>query len=78
MNRPNQLKENPIKDNRIVKDKTFAIRLLNFIKHIEVIDLPSEEEKDYLMQVAKDLIDWQCLTVMDKSEKEYLERLNLI
>ena len=37
-----------------------------------------EEEKDYLLCVANKLIDWQRLTVMDKSEKEYLKRLNLI
>lgn len=78
MNRLNPLMENPIKEDRIVNDTTFAIRLKNFISDIDVCDLPGEEEKDYLLSVANKLIDWQRLTVMDKSEKEYLKRLNLI
>ena len=69
---------NPIEDNRIINDYTFAIRLHRFLEKVEVSDLPSEEEKEYLLYVANKLIDWQCLTVMDKSEKEYLKRLNLI
>lgn len=78
MNRPNPLMENPIKEDRIVNDTTFAIRFKNFINQVDVCDLPGEEEKDYLLCVANKLIDWQRLTVMDKSEKEYLKRLNLI
>ena len=69
---------NPIKDGRIVNDYTFAVRLKMFLEKVEVSDLPSEEEKEYLLHAANELIDWQCLTVMDKSEKEYLKRLNLI
>lgn len=78
MNRPNPLMENPIKEGRIVNDTTFAIRLKSFIDQVNVCDLPGKEEKDYLLYVADKLIDWQRLTVMDKSEKEYLKRLNLI
>lgn len=78
MNRPNPLMENPIKEDRIVNDTTFAIRLKNFIDKVDVCDLPGEEEKAYLLYVANKLIDWQRLTVMDKSEKEYLKGLNLI
>lgn len=78
MNRPNPLMENPIKEVRIVNDITFAIRLKMFISKVDVCDLSGEEEKDYLLSVAEKLINWQRLTVMDKSEKEYLKRLNLI
>lgn len=70
--------ENPIKRGRVVKDQTFAVRLRMFLSKVEVNDLPSEEEKEYLLHAANELIDWQCLTVMDNSEKEYLKRLNLI
>lgn len=61
-----------IKDNRIVSDKTFAIRLQNFLKDIKVNDPASEEELEYLKHVAKELIIHQFDTVVDKSEKEYL------
>lgn len=70
--------ENPIKDGRIVSDYTFAKRLKMFLEKVDVCDLPSEEEKEYLLHTANELIDWQCLTVSDKIEKEYLKRLNLI
>ena len=70
--------ENPIKDNRLVNDQTFAIRLKSFIDNVQVCDLPGEEEKEYLLQVADKLIDYQCVTVSDDIEREYLKRLNLI
>lgn len=70
--------ENPIKDNRLVNDQTFAIRLKRFIDKVDVCDLPGEEEKEYLLQVADKLINYQCVTVSDECEKEYLKRLNLI
>ena len=70
--------ENPIKENRLVNDQTFAIRFKHFIDKVDVCDLPSEEEKEYLLQVADKLINYQCVTVSDEYEKEYLKRLNLI
>ena len=70
--------ENPIKENRLVNDQTFAIRLKRFIDKVDVCDLPGEEEKEYLLQVADKLINYQCVTVSDECEKEYLKRLNLI
>lgn len=78
MRKLNSLMSNPIKDERIVSDYTFAKRLKMFLEKVEVNDLPCEEEKEHLLHIANELIDWQCLTVMDKSEKEYLKRLNLI
>lgn len=69
--------DNPIIDNRIVNDHTFALRLKNFISKVEVNDLPSEEEKEYLLHVADKLLRYQKLTVMTKSEKEYLKQNNI-
>lgn len=64
--------ENPIKDNRIVDDKTFALRLKNFIEKVNVCDQPSEEEKDYLLMVAYKLLTYQEATATDSNELEYL------
>lgn len=69
--------ENPIVDNRIVNDYTFALRLKCFISNVEVNDLPSEEEKEYLLHIANKLIRYQKLTAMTKSEKEYLKQNNI-
>lgn len=69
--------ENPIIDNRIVNDHTFALRLKNFISNVEVNDLPGEEEKEYLLHVADKLIRYQKLSVMTKGEREYLKQNNI-
>lgn len=69
---------NPIIDNRVVNDYTFALRLKLFLKNTEVNDLPGEEEKEYLLSIANKLIDWQKLTVLNNTEKEYLKRNNVI
>ena len=66
---------NPIKDNRIVSDKTFAIRLRNFIKNVQVNDAASEEERDYLLMVSKDLLQYQVDTATDKFELEYIKKM---
>lgn len=69
---------NPIIDNRLINDYTFAVRLKLFLEGVEVNDLPGEEEKEYLLNVANKLIDWQKLTVLNNTEKEYLKRNNVI
>ena len=68
---------NPIKDNRLVSNKTFAVRFRNFIKDVQVNDACSEEEKEYLLNVADQLLKYQIQTATDKSEIDYLKRLNL-
>ena len=68
---------NPIKDNRIVSSKTFAIRFKNFIEDTQVNDACSEEEKEYLLDVANQLLEYQIQTATDESEINYLKRLNL-
>lgn len=69
---------NPIIKNRLVSDKTFALRLLNFIKNVDTADLPSTEEKQYLIRVAENLIKWQKRTACDQEEIEYLRNNNII
>lgn len=69
--------ENPIKDNRIVNDKTFAIRLKHFMDGVDCCDCASEEEKEYLQRVAAKLIKYQVETSTDEEEVNYLKRLGL-
>lgn len=68
----------PIKDNRIVSNETFALRFRNFIKDVHVNDAASEEEKEYLLNVANQLLKYQIQTATDESEINYLKRLNLL
>ena len=72
-------KDNPIKSNRLVGDKTFAIRFKSFVEEVEAKDPISEEEKEYLHHVAERLLKWQTKTVKkDSEEYKYLERLGLM
>lgn len=64
--------KNPIKDNRIVNDTTFALRFKNFIQNVNVCDQPSEEEKNYLLMVADSLLRFQVGTATDSKELAYL------
>lgn len=69
--------QSPIKDNRIVNDRTFAIRLKNFMDGVTCCDCAGEEEKDYILMVANDLIKYQVKTATDEEEVNYLKRLGL-
>lgn len=69
--------KNPIIDNRIVNDTTFAVRLKLFMDSVAVCDCASEEEKDYLLMVAKRLLKYQTETSTDEEEVNYLKRLGL-
>lgn len=72
-------KENPIKSNRIVSDKTFAVRLMNFAGSTQASDPASGEELEYLKMTAERLLKWQTKTVRkDSEEYRYLERLGLM
>lgn len=74
----NSKKENPIKSNRIVSDRTFAVRLRNFISDIQVCNAISEEEKTYLLGVAERLVKWQAKTVRKTTDEyAYLVRLGI-
>jgi hypothetical protein len=65
--------ENPIKNCRIVNDKTFALRLKNFISDIRCNDFASEEEKEYLIMVADKLLLYQIETAKEQEEINYLK-----
>ena len=58
-----------------VNDKTFAIRLREFIKSTQVNDAASDEEKHYLLTVAQALIDYQIKTATDGCELKYLKNI---
>ena len=73
---------NPIKNNRIIGSKTFAIRFKQFLDWI-----PKEfymsgphilEEYEYMQMMADLLLKYQIQTVIDEEEIKYLKRLNLI
>lgn len=66
---------NPIKNNRIVNDKTFAIRLREFIKNTQINDAASDEEKRYLLDIAQSLLDYQIETATDEYELKYLKNI---
>jgi hypothetical protein len=68
----------PIKDNRIVSNETFAIRFKNFISDVNVNDACSFEEKEYLLNVANQLLKYQIETATNESEINYLKNLNLL
>lgn len=83
-NREEAIKEyfnriNPIKDNRIVSDVTFAIRFKHFLDKIQPHDPCSEEELDYLKLVADRLLNYQKLTVESASyEEKYLKDIKIL
>ena len=70
---------NPIKDNRIVNSKTFAIRFKQFLKLIPENWWMSQphyyEEFKYLKNIANQLLKYQIQTVSDEEEINYLKRL---
>ena len=67
--------ENPIKENRIVKDKTFALRMLSWF-----LDLPcqgnacDEDEKESMVSYSTSLLEYQIDTATDEEEINYLNR----
>lgn len=73
-----QSMQNPIKNNRIVNDTTFAIRLKNFMDGVRCCDCAGEEEKEYFQMVADKLVKYQVKTATDESEIKYLKNLKLM
>jgi hypothetical protein len=67
--------KNPIIDNRIVSNQTFAIRFRNFIRDTQVNDAASDEEKCYLLNVAQSLLNYQIETATDEFELRYLDNI---
>lgn len=73
---------NPIKDNRIVDSKTFAVRFKQFLDWI-----PKEfymsgphilEEYEYMQIIADHLLKYQIQTATSEEERNYLKRLKLL
>lgn len=73
--------DNPIKDNRIVSDCTFAVRFKQFLKWIPKNWWMSQchyfEEYEYMMNIANQLLNYQIQTAENEDEIDYLKRLKL-
>lgn len=73
---------NPIKDNRIILSKTFAIRFKQFLEWVPTYWITSQphyiEEFEFMDKVADYLLNYQIQTAKSKEEIEYLKQLNLL
>ncbi len=69
------MKKDIIKNNRLVSDKTFAIRLQSFMQTVIVSDACTSDEVEYFKSVANSLLSHQLYTVEDTEEIAYLTRL---
>ena len=73
---------NPIKDNRIILSKTFAIRFKQFLEWVPAYWITSQphymEEFEFMDKVADYLLNYQIQTASDKEEIDYLKRLKLL
>ena len=73
---------NPIKDNRLVSSKTFAIRFKQFLEWIPEKWITSQihyiEEYDYMLLIANQLLNYQIQTANNEEEIDYLKRLKLL
>ena len=73
---------NPIKDNRIVGGKTFAVRFKQFLEWIPKNWWMSQphyyEEYEYMTHMAESLLNYQIQTAEDEEEINYLKRLKLL
>ena len=71
--------ENPIKKNRYVNDITFATRLAAFIKYVGKKygpgDFIVDEEWQYLLKVAEDLVAYQRQT-MTGEDQDYFDNID--
>ena len=76
-----QLK-NPIKDNRIVSSRTFAVRFKQFLEWIPKEWWMSQphyyEEYEYMLNIANQLLKYQIQTATSEEEINYLKELNLL
>lgn len=73
---------NPIKDNRIILSKTFAIRFKQFLEWVPAYWITSQlhymEEFEFMDKVADYLLNYQIQTASDKEEIDYLKKLKLL
>jgi hypothetical protein len=57
----------------IITNQTFALRLLDFVSNVQVCDLISEEEKNYLLLMGKNILEQQVKTASGLAEEQYIE-----
>ena len=73
---------NPIKDNRIIISKTFAIRFKQFLEWVPVNWIVSQphyiEEFEFMDKIADYLLNYQIQTAVDEEEINYLKELKLL
>ena len=73
---------NPIKDNRIVSSRTFAVRFKQFLEWIPKEWWMSQphyyEEYEYMLNIANQLLKYQIQTATSEEEINYLKKLNLL
>ena len=73
---------NPIENNRLVSNYTFAVRFKQFLEWLPKNFIMSGphilEEYEYMENVAKHLLKYQIQTVSEKNEIDYLKRLELL
>ena len=73
---------NPIKDNRLVSSKTFAVRFKQFLEWIPEKWITSQihymEEYDYMLLIANQLLNYQIQTADSEEEINYLKNLKLL
>lgn len=73
---------NPIKDNRIILSKTFAIRFKQFLEWVPTYWITSQphyiEEFEFMDKVANYLLNYQIQTAKSEEEIKYLKQLNLL
>lgn len=68
----------PIVNNRLVKDKTFALRLLSLALSLEPTDPCMEDEKESFISYSSALLKYQIETATDKEERNYLHRCDAL
>lgn len=66
--------KNPIENNRLVQDVTFALRFLDFVLSTDCGDACGEDEKTSMVSYAVNLLKYQIETVDDEEEMNYLNR----
>ena len=68
----------PIVNNRLVKYKTFALRLLSLALSLKPTDPCMEDEKESFISYSSTLLKYQIETATEKEEINYLHRCNAL
>lgn len=68
---------NLVKENRILCNKTFALRLYNFLSDIKSSDTDEINKLNSCISFAKELLNYQLKTCTDEKEFEYFRNVDL-